>query len=62
MARLRQQEKLLMGQLQRQELHLHRLQLNQGWSSSNTVKARVDQSQDVTYAGQGGLGLRTNNM
>ncbi|XP_037636969.1 fibrinogen-like protein 1 [Sebastes umbrosus] len=47
-ARLREQEKLLKGQLQKQELLLHRLKrLNQ---PGNEDEARPDQSQDAKYA------------
>ncbi|XP_008286332.1 fibrinogen-like protein 1 [Stegastes partitus] len=47
-ARLREQEKLLKGQLQKRELLLHRLQLL--YQPGNKEKDRVDQSQDAQYA------------
>uniref|UniRef100_A0A3Q1K2W7 Fibrinogen-like protein 1 n=2 Tax=Anabas testudineus TaxID=64144 RepID=A0A3Q1K2W7_ANATE len=47
-ARLRGQEKLLMDQLQKQELVLHRLQLLN--EPGNKYKGRVNQSQDTQYS------------
>lgn len=52
MARLRGQEKLLMEQLQKQELVLHRLKLLN--EPGNTYKGIVDQRQDTQYSGQQG--------
>ncbi|KAM9376196.1 fibrinogen-like protein 1 [Pholidichthys leucotaenia] len=47
-ARLREQEKLLKDQLQKQELLLHKLQLLQQHGNQN--KVRANQSQDTEYA------------
>lgn len=49
-ARLWERENLLKGQLQKQELLLHRLQL---LNQPRNYKVRGDQSQDKQYAGQG---------